>query len=560
MSDLRVTSPDQGLNLRVHPSQIGNWEAAGALNMLYSRGLFKTPFGFAAWAYGVLGSPIMGLAEYRGHRIAATRTGLYEFDQNQNIWVSRGPATPLITAPHGPVSFVRVPHTDGIAINGTGDSAYEHFLYCDGGASPIQRWEGSYESTFYPLAGADGYHETDVSPATPTVHYAKQVNLFYNHVILLNPKTWNATSNVFEDNLHTVLWGKAGLLEGSDAYKIADTGAGYIDLVDTGDENVWSLQLGSMLIVYQNHSIWSLSHVGGSDVFRTRVELADLGLLSPHLLAPHGNMHYFVGNDYNIYRYYGGATKELIGEGIRDALVEELDNSHLNQCFMAIGSHHSRLWLMFVPSGQSYVTKAYGVDLKTGQWMVRDYSHAFASGEGLTCAALIGASSYFQGQTYAEAVATTRTYAAAVSLGTTYAQRLTEVSIDERLCLGDSTGVAYQYDSDLTTDKGVAVPAYHITKAFDWNTPDEPKAWQGFVIEARGDKLAVSYRVDEFQTEDEGWYDFAVVTLADVFRAYTFALDGVSSEAIQFRIANYAGGVLQCKGFTVLEPFSIGGI
>lgn len=513
-----VQAPSQGLNNLVPANMIADRETPLSKNVLFADGVIKTPYGFAKLASSGLplngGNKIIGIAPYQekngtGHIVVVTTDKIYQKDNANSEWdniVINDLTDNILRANiENPVSFVAVAHTDGIGLDGGANEAFYHLLVCDGGMSPIQRWAGKFEEKFYSLAGADGYHDTDTPLVTD--HYAQQVNVFYNHVILVNPKTWDAIAELFKDNPQTILWGKAGLLEGSDAFKITDTGAGYNELVDTGDSNVWTKQLGNQLIVYQKHSIWSMSHVGGTDVFRFRTEIPDLGLIAPHLLVSHGNRHYFIGHDLNIYEYSGGSYKQRIGDQVRDVLKGEIDFTYTRRCWMAMDVNGSRLWIFYVPKGQEYITKAYGVDIKTGAWMIREFSHVWTD-SGITSVSIIGAQSYMIGGTYqqhTDDIEANYYSTLAVPGGETYRDTLTEVLVEERLSLGDSEGNIYQYDPDLTTDDGENVPAYFISKIFDYGLPDVYKWWQGITIIAKGGGFRMKYRTNRFETEDEGW-------------------------------------------------------
>ncbi|GAG10097.1 unnamed protein product, partial [marine sediment metagenome] len=268
---------------------------------------------------------------------------------------------------------------------------------------------------------------------------------------------------------------------------------------------VWGALLGTQWIQYQNNSVWSLTHVGGTRVFEPDIEMPDLGLLAPHLLYSKNNVHYFVGNDYNVYAYYGGSNIRSIGKKIHRFLQRDLDPAYAKRCWLCMGAENSRLWLFIVPNGKEYVTEAYAIDIRTGAWMKREFTHKWPTG-GITSVSLVGASSYTEGMTYAEAVATAKTYAdyAADSgeetAGKTYDQMLETVLTEERLVLSDSAGYVYQYDSDLTEDDGVDIPARHITEVYDVGLPGKNKIWPGIRVTAKGTGLIVSYRTGNFET------------------------------------------------------------
>ncbi len=142
--------------------------------------------------------------------------------------------------------------------------------------------------------------------------------------------------------------------------------------------------------------------MGGTDVFRPRVEIPNLGLLSAHLLVARNNVHYFLASDYNIYAYYGGSVLEPIGDKIRDQLVDDIEPEYIHRCWMALGPQNKTLWLFIVPPDGQYITTAYVMDLRTKAWMKRDFSQLFTDSRtgGLTSINLVSGETYTVGQTY----------------------------------------------------------------------------------------------------------------------------------------------------------------
>lgn len=562
MRPLTIPNLGLGLNLRDPATEIASGQMAASHNMLFSRGVLRTPYGFAKFAEDdlPLASAIIGLFHYQeqgrrptDHVVAMTRTKLYRWDSLSDGWDDISPSAALKAGPDAVPSFVAFAHEDGITEDGT--ACFYHLLACDGGASPIYRWAGKFEDKFYELAGADGYHETDTP--TPTLHCADQVSAFYNHVILLNPKTWDATGKEFVENPQTILWGKAGKVETDDsgtAYTITDAGAGYLPLVDTGGQNVWCAMLGaSQLIVYQNNSIWYLYHVGGTDIFKARLQIPDFGLLSPGLIVPWKNKHYLVGSDFQPYEYSGGSSVQPIGVSIADALKEDIEPSRLKRCRMTVGTNGRRMWLFVVRPGFDYVTRAYGIDTQTGAWMVRDFEHLYDESTGITSAALVGGQTYIVGRAWQQDIDAEKTYTQAISEATTWEQLMDVVLASEAMMIGDSEGEVFRYSEDLTTDDGVNIPAHADSKIFDMGLPSEEKWWSTLSITAKGTAMRVSFRIDSFETEDEGWTEFDPTTLTDDYVTYEFDLN-VTSDQLQIRIANYAGSELSAKKMVVGAP------
>jgi len=400
-----VRQPDQGINKLIEAQDLNPREAAiGSENILYTRGVLKTPYGFSTLdlSSGLnSGDQVIFLGEFTeldktSHTMAVTTQKIYKHNTTSAAWDDIT-GTALSAQVGSPVSMVAIAHDDtDIYLNDSAlqANAYYHCIICDGGVGNIQRWAGKYETDFADLVGAGGYHGG-------TTHRALHVGAFRNRLILLNSQDYDATTKVWTNNNQMVRWPTVGKLQ-----TWTGTGSGFVSLVDTGGYNLWAALLGGTYYIYQNNSIWDLRYVGGTTVFDPYPAVSDLGLLSNHLLVSTNNIHYFVGNDYNVYRYYGGTVKEAIGDKIRDLLESEISAAGAAKSWMVLGAEQKRLWIFVVLSGYTYSTKAYGLDLRTGAWQVRDFSNRYTTTVGISAVALVGATNYVTGDTYQEALDT----------------------------------------------------------------------------------------------------------------------------------------------------------
>ena len=412
MSKLIARQVDRGFDSHIRDAvelPIGS-AADGSQNVLYSRGTIKTPFGFdevGSDSLPLSGAPILGLTKWgqldkTEHFMAITTSKIFNYNTNTDAWDEKTQsyattAVDLNGDEQFPVSTAVSLHTDAIKLNGTGDNWYHHFLVCPGSSGKIQRWAGNREVDFADVLGGDDYHD-DASSFTG--HYADQVGASNNHVLLINPREADS-NNELRNNPQRIRYSQIGKLESWEG-----DGSGTYDLFDTGGFNVRGAILGKQWIQYQNNSIWSLTHVGGSAIFAPRIEIPDLGLLSANLLFSKNNIHYFVGNDFNVYGYAGGSVKQIIGNNIQRFLQRDIEKSKAHRCWLTMGADNSRLWLYVVPSGSNFATFAYGMDLITGSWMKRDLTHKWTTtATGISAVALVGSGSYVTGKTYSQLLA-----------------------------------------------------------------------------------------------------------------------------------------------------------
>ena len=207
MPSLLVQAPDMGLNSLLPDNMIDPRETSDyTYNMLFERGLMRTPYGFTKMDTSGLSSGNTVLAVFPwdevdgySHFMAVTKEKIYDHDKVNAKWVDKTNGT-MNSDETNPVSYVAVGHddTDIYIDDDTSKShAYHHLLVCDGGLSNIQRWAGRQEADFADLVGGDGYHDG-------TGHRALQVGTFRSRAILLSPQTYSSSSKQWTTHDQTV--------------------------------------------------------------------------------------------------------------------------------------------------------------------------------------------------------------------------------------------------------------------------------------------------------------------------------------------------------------------
>jgi len=532
-----VFHPDMGVNGNLPDHLIDDREVTeDSKNILVDRGVLKTAFGLEDIdTESALDGKILGLYNYEeldkyDSMVAVTENKIYKRNPSAGTWsdiTQSGLSWNAIM--FNPVSFVGIPHTDSIS------GYYHHCVICDGGRSDIQVWAGHEQANTESLSGGGGYHDYEF-------HRAWQVATSYNRLILINPKAWDGTS--WNENNQRVRWTQVGEL-----LDWHGTGSGFADLNDTGGHNVWAARLGATLYVYQNNSIWALNYLGGKTVFSPSIAVEELGLLAPHALASTGNIHYFIGHDYNIYAFYGGSVKKNISEGkIQKAFEEDFHNGRENFAWCALDAYMERLWVFIASGIGQYPNKAYIYDRRTEKWMIRDFTHLFTGGQGITACNLFGSATFTTGDIYQDDATTT--YAAAASAGTTYDSTLTEQRVAETMALGTSEGYIYSCNEGLLDDDGTNIPTEAYTKRFDLGDPTVDKRWPGIAITAKGGQMKVQWRFDDDTTWSTG------ITRTFSSSAYSTERFYINrtGKTIQFRFSNVSGSQWEISQFTIMRP------
>jgi len=454
MANQLIHQPDMGLNSLVPDNMIDPREAAsGSQDFIYERGLMRTPDGFAKVDLTTTGlnsgDAVLAIYKYieldgTAHVIAQTTQEIYKHNRASGTWDNITGAGSAVNAGQmdsnaiAPISVVTIGHDDTTIYlddDSNKANAYHHCVTCDGGNTQILRWAGKYEADFAPVLGADAYSDA-------THHKAFQVGSHRSRMLLINPQSYSSSSAIWTTNNQQVRWPTVGKLE-----TWTGTGSGFVQLYETGGRNMWSGGLGLDYIVYQDNTIWSMNYVGGTVIYDPRPMIKDLGLLAANMWLGDKNTHYFVGNDYNVYSYYGGTVLKRIGDKIRDLLEADMNTDFNYKARMSLDKSAKRVWIFIVAGTGEFITKAYGYDMATGAWMVRDFSEVWGTPTtaGITAVNLVPGGSYEIGETYQQALDSNSIYDAA-----------------------DTTGAA----GDVTLKYGDVLRGDTTANVIDWTTLD----------------------------------------------------------------------------------------
>ena len=135
------------------------------------------------------------------------------------------------------------------------------------------------------------------------------------------------------------------------------------------------------------------------------------------------------------------------------------------------------------------------------------------------------------------------------SPGQTYNLDIEQINVQEKVMLGDSTGLVFQYDQTYTTDDGAQIAVRHLTPVVDGGRPDVFKRWGGFGMVADGTAdgaMMASFRTGNFDTSDTGWVDFSA-DLSSESEEFIF-YPNTTSKKIQLKYGDFSG-----KSFVVTE-------
>ena len=349
------------------------------------------------------------------------------------------------------------------------------------------------------LAGADGYSDSG------TAHYCKRTISYGDHLHLLHTREY--LGDAWRDMFQRCRWSNLAHFTASADWNDVDTaGAGYKDLKTDYGAILNGELLGNTLYIYLEEAVYSCHFTGvASDPFIYEIKLPGVGLRSPRLLASNGDSHFFVGNDNNIYQYYGGRDKIPIGDPIKTEFFAALNTGS------ASGYRYAdRAWahilkdleaVMFaIPTGatSSDPTLFYVYFWRVGRWEKWDYADT-----------ICGMGDY---------------------------ERPAGKTLAAQPVFTDSTGFIYKLDYSSTNDDATAIDAIIETKDFIVDLQNQ-YAVMDVWVDASGDgaasSMAVSLSVDGGVT----YGDAETVTVGTTWDCYhvNFGLESGYSARLKFR-------------------------
>ena len=138
-----------------------------------------------------------------------------------------------------------------------------------------------------------------------------------------------------------------------------DLDTGEVDIADTNDYLVDAHQLGDILILYKENSIYGLQYVGGTDLFR-RWQISDThGLLTRDCVMPIPGGHLVVGQD-DIYAHSGqqGTERSVLDYRARRWLFGDIDLTYYYNSFLVRNRRDKEVWFCYPERGEEFATSA----------------------------------------------------------------------------------------------------------------------------------------------------------------------------------------------------------
>lgn len=138
----------------------------------------------------------------------------------------------------------------------------------------------------------------------------------------------------------------------------ANNQAGDIDFDEDGYEIVRIKKLAEFNVTYKEKSIWLLINVGLPFIYVKKFFTESVGLLAVNAVVEAGNVHYFVGHDFDIWRFDGvNVTNLSSDQNIKDYIKARIDNDTIYQTHAYSDFDRKEVYFSFY--GKEDITKPF---------------------------------------------------------------------------------------------------------------------------------------------------------------------------------------------------------
>ena len=223
----------------------------------------------------------------------------------------------------------------------------------------------------------------------PSTLKCKVIVPFRNHLVALNLTDSSSGSAVSQP--YTLRWSDAipsgADNNGSTTWTTSSTAseAGETSLMGTKGHLLNAMQLGNLLMVYKEDSVYSLNYVGGAFTFNLREVFKDTGLFSRDAVVDLGNGQHVMVTTNDVVVHNGNSIKSVIDDQMKTYLFSRIDSTYPHKTFLVHNRIKNEVWICYSSTGTSteWPDEALIWNYRENTWAVRDLpdTNYIASGQ-----------------------------------------------------------------------------------------------------------------------------------------------------------------------------------
>lgn len=186
-------------------------------------------------------------------------------------------------------------------------------------------------------------------------------------------------------NYGSQVWWSAGAQAGAlptEWTPTASNDAGDVICADTPGVIIDGLALRDTFMVYKETSTYVMQYVAGQYVFTTRKLFLTTGAVALNCVVEANGMHWVLtGTD--VVRHDGQNFTSVVDQKVQRTLIQSIEPSKRKMCCVEARILNKQVWVCIPEANQSWLTKAYVIDVKSGDVGVRSLPNVASVAHGV---------------------------------------------------------------------------------------------------------------------------------------------------------------------------------
>jgi hypothetical protein len=341
-----------GIVLDLPPEEVDVESWTGGANMTFRDGITERVGGYARFS-----DPLASPTPLYGQSLVIGADAYWIYFTVNKIYVTNGAVQTDIT-PVGGLTNTVAGEWSCCLLNG---------IPCfNNGHNPPMYWD------------RDTTHKALVLPGWPATARCKSLRATKYHLLALN-----ITDGAI--NYGNQVWWSAGAQAGAIPQEwtpTASNDAGDVILADTPGVIVDGLGLRDTFMVYKDTSTYVMQYVAGTYVFTARLLFLTTGVLALNCVVEANGMHWMLtGTD--VVRHDGQSYVSVVDKKVQKKLIQSIEPLKRSMCCVEGRILNKQVWVAIPEAGQSWLTKAYVIDVNTGDIGIRTLPNVASLAHGI---------------------------------------------------------------------------------------------------------------------------------------------------------------------------------
>jgi hypothetical protein len=168
-------------------------------------------------------------------------------------------------------------------------------------------------------------------------------------------------------------WNEADTTKDAGEYSLSETEGMVID----------SLPLRDVNVIYKDDSIWGMSYVGGTDIFRFFNIFRNIGIVNKNCAVEFQTGQHLILSRDDVFVHDGQVPVAILRDKVRRRLYDNLDFTNAGNSYVTLDAANTEVWICYPETGNTYANKALIWNWKKNTFGFRNLPGAASIGIGI---------------------------------------------------------------------------------------------------------------------------------------------------------------------------------